>query len=140
MSNDPSQSPDNRKFIPTRTTADIWERLKPYAREMRQTPTSAEDALWQRLRRKQVMDVKFRRQQPIDRFIVDFYSAKLRLVIEVDGSVHDEPDQQDYDELRQAYLESMGLRVLRFRNEEVLRELDAVLERIGEVLLELGAD
>ncbi len=55
-------------------------------------------------------------------------------------SVHDEPDQQDYDELREAYLDSMGFRVLRFRNEEVLRELDAVLERIGEVLLELGED
>ncbi len=81
-----SQSRDNRKFLPTRTTADIWERLKSYAREMRHAPTSAEDKLWQRLRRKQVMGVKFRRQQPIDRFIVDFYSPTHRLVIEVDGS------------------------------------------------------
>jgi very-short-patch-repair endonuclease len=113
---------------------DLYEKIKPLARQMRSDPTPAENYLWQRLRREQVMGYKFRRQHPIERFIVDFYCPQAWLVIEVDGDIHEM--QQEADALRQAYLESLGLRVLRFRNEEVLRHIDAVIERIGEVLLE----
>ncbi len=101
---------------------------------MRTNPTTAEDHLWQRLRKEQVMDTKFRRPHPIDRFIIDFYSPKARLVIEVDGGIHDE--QQEAEQLRTEFLESLGLRVLRFTNGEVLQQTDGVIERIADVLQE----
>jgi len=113
-----------------RPTPEVWTRLKPFAREMRKAPTLAEKHLWQNMRKKQIGSSRFRRQHAIDRFIVDFYCAAAQLVIEVDGSIHDEPEQQEYDVLRQAALESLGLRVLRFRNEEVLENTTHVLEII----------
>ena len=78
------------------------------------------------------MGYKFRRQHTIDRFIVDFYCTEARLVIEVDGIIHD--DQQEADQLRTEIIESLGLRVLRFTNGEVLQQTDGVVERIAEVL------
>ena len=132
---DKKDNPEKRKNLPTRTTGDQWAQLKPRARAMRKEPTPAEDVLWQRLRRKQVGGFRFRRQAPIDRFIVDFYCAEARLVIEVDGSIHDEPEQADYDADRQVYLESKGIRVLRFSNGDVIQQTDAVIERIGEALI-----
>lgn len=118
----------------TRTTLEIWDKIKPFARQMRHEPTQAEDKLWQRLRRKGLSGYKFRRQHPIDRFIVDFFCAEARLVVEVDGSIHDYT--QEEDALRTEYLESLGLRVLRFTNGEVLQQTDGVIERIAEVLQE----
>jgi very-short-patch-repair endonuclease len=111
-----------------------WHILKPLSKQMRHEPTPAEDHLWQHLRNRRTFNVKFRRQHAIERFIVDFYCADAHLIVEVDGSIHDYT--QEHDALRQAFLESLGLRVLRFTNGEVLLETDAVLERIGEVLLE----
>ena len=126
------RSGEGNKLAHTRTSAELWEQIKPLAREMRKEPTPAEDALWQRLRRKQLHSLRFRRQHPIDRFIVDFFCAEAQLVIEVDGSVHEQ--QQEYDELRQMFIESRGLRVLRFTNDEVLGQIEGVLERIGETV------
>ena len=97
------------------------------SREMRRAPTPAEDALWQRLRNRQLAGAKFRRQHPIDRYIVDFYCADAQLVIEVDGSAHDEPN---HDAERQEVLETLGLRVLRFRNAEVFERIEDVLSAI----------
>ena len=77
----------------------LWAKLKPLAREMRKKPTPAEAKLWQRLRRKQVRGIKFRRQFAIDRFITDFCSPAVRLIIEVDGSIHNQ--QQEYDAIKQ---------------------------------------
>jgi very-short-patch-repair endonuclease len=96
--------------------------------------TPAEEHLWQRIRRKNLHNYKFRRQHPIDRFIVDFYCAEAFLVIEVDGDIHEYTQEQDA--LRQAFLESLGLRVLRFSNGDIMKHTDAVVERIGEVLQE----
>ncbi len=118
----------------TRTTHEIWEKIKPLAREMRKAPTPAEEALWQQIRGKRLLGCRFRRQHPIDRFIADFYCAEARLVIEVDGAIHDYTPEEDA--ARQAFLESLGLRVLRFSNGDVLTYLNGVLERIGEVLQE----
>ena len=70
-----------------------------------------------------------RRQHTIERFIVDFYAAQVGVVIEVDGPVHD--FSQEHDAVRQEFLESLGLKVLRFRNEQVLHDIDAVLAEIG---------
>ena len=93
-------------------------------------PTPAEGALWQRLHGRRFRNARFRRQHPIDRFIVDFYCPEAQLVVEVDGAIHEYT--QEEDALRQAFLESLGLRVLRFTNGEVLQHIEGVLERIGE--------
>jgi len=117
-----------------RTPPHLWEKLKPLAREMRSHPTPAEDKLWQRLRKRQVLGFKFRRQHPIDRFIVDFYCSKARLVVEVEGLVHQYT--QEEDAIRQEFLESLGFRVLRFTNDQVNDDLDGVVKQITAALLE----
>jgi very-short-patch-repair endonuclease len=114
------------------TSPDLWQKLKPLARQMRRDPTPAERKLWQRLRRKQMHGYKFRRQHAIDRFIVDFYCRRARLVVEVDGPIHDYTVEQDA--VRQEFLESQNLRVLRFSNEAVLTNMGAVLAEISRVV------
>jgi very-short-patch-repair endonuclease len=104
--------------------------LKGPSRELRKQLTEAEQALWQRVRRKQIHGLQFYRQKPLRSFIVDFYCPTARLVIELDGSQHYESDHQARDRERDAQLNALGLRVLRFDNREVLREMDAVLEVI----------
>jgi 5-methyltetrahydrofolate--homocysteine methyltransferase len=111
-----------------------WSKLKPLAREMRHQPTFTEAVLWEALRRRRLNGAKFRRQHTIGTFIADFVCIEQQLIIEVDGSVHEDIDQKLYDAERQARLEGLGFRVLRFTNGEVLRSLSAVLEVIGEAL------
>jgi very-short-patch-repair endonuclease len=106
----------------------LWGDLKPLVREQRHEPTQAEALLWQSLRRRQVLGFRFRRQHPIERFVVDFYCSEARLVIEVDGAVHN--TTREYDSLRPRLLESMDITVLRFSNEQVLHENEAVLSAI----------
>ena len=114
------------------TTPKLWAKLKPLAREMRHDPTPAENALWQRLRNRKVAHTKFRRQHAIGRFIVDFYAAAANLVIEVDGPIHDYTQEQDA--IRQEWLESQSLRVIRFTNEQVLQNIESVLDTIATEL------
>ena len=95
-------------------------------------PTPAEALLWKRLRHKQIGGFHFRRQHPIVRFIVDFYCAEAKLVVEVDGPVHNEPGHDEYDHDRQAFLEELGLRVLRFPNQKVLQGIDLVVQVIAK--------
>jgi adenine-specific DNA-methyltransferase len=102
------------------------------ARKLRNAPTEAERALWARLRRRQVEGLRFRRQQPLGRYIVDFVCLERRLIVEVDGSQHLE--QQGYDEARRRWLEAQGYRVLRFWNNQVLAQTDAVVETIAQAL------
>lgn len=102
------------------------------SRHLRQKSTSAEVALWELLRGKQLGGVKFRRQFVIEPHIADFYCHVCHLVIELDGGIHDTPEVQAYDQQRQAYLENKGYVVLRFRNEQVLTEIQGVLEVIWE--------
>jgi len=111
--------------------AELWDKLKPLARQMRTKPTPAEDHLWQRLRNRQIHNLKFRRQHSIDRFMVDFYCADARLIVEVDGPIHDYTPEEDA--IRQAFLESQGFHVLRFTNDAVLNHLPSVIARIAEV-------
>jgi very-short-patch-repair endonuclease len=98
------------------------------ARRFRQEPTDAEEVLWQMLRDRQLRGIKFRKQTPMGRFILDFYCPAAKLVIELDGAVHDQ--QQERDAARTAELEMRGFRVIRFRNEEVFQALPSDLERI----------
>ncbi len=116
-----------------RTPPGMWEKLKPLAREMRQQPTAAEDAVWQALRGGRLGGFKFRRQHPIERFIVDFYCREARLVVEADGPTHDIAGAEDT--IRTAYLQANGLTILRFRNEDVLTHLEAVLATLEAQLL-----
>ena len=101
------------------------------ARDLRKPLTIAERLLWEVLRKK-IGGCKFYRQAPIDRFIVDFYCPRKKLVIEVDGGIHQEKDVAEYDALREALLREKDLRVIRFRNEEVMRDLGKVCESIRE--------
>ncbi|WP_318781264.1 endonuclease domain-containing protein, partial [Amazonocrinis nigriterrae] len=114
------------------TPPQLWEKLKPLARQMRCEPTPAEKLLWEKLRHKQVLGFKFRRQQTIDRFIVDFYCHEARLVVEVDGEIHNYTQAEDA--IRQEFLQSLGLEVVRFRNEDVLERMEGVLEVIASWL------
>ncbi|OFY67821.1 MAG: hypothetical protein A2V64_09300 [Bacteroidetes bacterium RBG_13_43_22] len=91
-----------------------------FAREMRKNPTEAEKILWEHLRKMRSEGLIFRRQHPIDLFIADFYCHKIKLVIEVDGEVHDESLAQEYDDGRSGELERYGIKVIRFNNEEIL--------------------
>ncbi|MYD38702.1 MAG: endonuclease domain-containing protein [Chloroflexi bacterium] len=118
----------------THTDRAIHQDIKERARFMRQNPTRAERILWRRLRGKQIGGFRFRRQHPINRFIVDFYCAEARLVVEVDGSVHNEPGHAEYDEDRQRFLQTLGLTVLHFSNAQALRKTDAVVEAIAEAV------
>ena len=101
--------------------------LLTHARRMRRSPTPAEAKLWRALRGKQ-LGVKFRRQQPIDRYIVDFCCFAKKVIVEVDGDIH--AFQEQADSARQKELEALGFTVLRFINDQVLKELDAVLREI----------
>ena len=103
---------------------------KLLARELRKNMTQAEQLLWRRLQRKQVLGVTFYRQKPLAGYIADFYCAVAMLVIELDGSQHYAPDAQQYDAVRTQTLEAMGLRVLRFDNQQVFQELEAVMQVI----------
>jgi very-short-patch-repair endonuclease len=117
---------------PANTTPELWEKLKPLARQMRHEPTPAENALWAKLRNRRLNDSKFRRQHAVYRFIVDFYCAEARLIIEVDGDIHDYTQAEDA--IRQEFLESLGLLVIRFTNDEVFHQIDGVLDVIAEYL------
>ena len=109
-----------------------WEKLKPLAREMRHESTPEENILWQQLRNRKILGFKFRRQHSIDRFILDFYCSEANLVIEVEGPIHQ--FTQVYDSLRKEYLETLGLKIFRFTNDEINDNLDIVMKKISAAL------
>ena len=102
------------------------------ARELRRRQTDAERILWTNLRGKRLQGLKFRRQQPLGPYVVDFLSFEQRLVVEVDGGHHDQPGVRAKDDERELWLESNGYRVLRFWNNEVLGNLEGVLAQISQ--------
>ena len=102
------------------------------AREHRREPTPAEERLWEAVRDQQVRGLQIRRQHPVGPFILDFYCPKKKLCIELDGSVHD--GREMMDEARTEALGTLKIRVIRFRNEEVMNDLPFVLQRIEAAL------
>jgi very-short-patch-repair endonuclease len=102
------------------------------ARNLRHRPTDAEKKLWLILRSRQFENSKFRRQEPIGQYIVDFVSLDRQLIIEIDGGQHNLPSEIEKDEIRTKYLEGKGFRVIRFWNNDVLFNLDGVATRISE--------
>jgi very-short-patch-repair endonuclease len=103
---------------------------------MRSVPTDAERALWQMLRGRRLCGARFRRQQPIGPYIVDFYCSAAKLVIELDGSQHGADASTVYDESRTRYLESVGFQVLRIWNSEFFEDREAVGRTIECMLRE----
>ncbi|WP_395943668.1 endonuclease domain-containing protein [Brevundimonas sp.] len=104
------------------------------AKAFRKALTPPEFRLWQALRRDQVGKFKFRRQHPIGPYILDFYCAAAKLAIEVDGAVHNEPDQIAHDRRRTAWLHGRGVRVVRLSASSVMRERAAVIDFIYDVV------
>jgi very-short-patch-repair endonuclease len=112
--------------------------LKHLARDLRKDQTDAEQRLWSHIRRKQLADVQFYRQKPIGPYIVDFYAPRAKLVIEIDGAQHREGEHASQDAARDAYLESLGLKVLRFDNVQVLWDTALVVEEIYRWVVGFG--
>lgn len=101
------------------------------SRKLRRDQTPAERIVWSKLRGRQINGRKWRRQQPIDQYVVDFLCPELKLIVEIDGDVH--AFQETRDEKRQAYLETQGFRVVRFTNNDIIKNLDGVLAVIWEL-------
>ena len=116
-------------------SSEIRRKMLEIAREFRKEPTKGEAILWQALRGKKLDGVKFRRQQPIGYFIVDFYKSAYRLVIEVDGPIHN--NQVEADRARQDILEVLGLNILRINTEMAESNLTGVISNIRQRIEEL---
>jgi very-short-patch-repair endonuclease len=106
--------------------------IKTKAKELRKQMTDAEKILWDHLRKRKQQGFYFRRQHPYNIYILDFYSLKANLAIEIDGPIH--LARKDYDEDRTKFLESSGLKVLRFKNEDIELKIDWVIEVINRYL------
>ena len=106
------------------------------AKKLRDNQTEAELFLWSQLANLNYLKVRFKRQHPILYFIADFYCHKAKLIIEVDGGYHDIPEQYKYDKEREHELEDLGLKVIRFTNEQVLFNIENTLKEIEKVIKE----
>jgi len=106
------------------------------ARELRTRMTDAENVVWELLRYKRLLGLRFKPQHPIDIFIADFYCHSLKLVIEIDGGIHRTRDQKEYDLGREKELDRFGIKVVRFTNEEVEDENNPIRQRIEDICKE----
>ncbi len=111
--------------------------LKQRSRQLRKSMTDAERHLWVKIRMKQLKGYQFYRQKPIGDYIVDFFCPRAKLVIEVDGSQHSSDEMTEYDRIRDEHIRSLGLRVLRFTNTEVLTNIEGIIESIIENMQEI---
>ena len=109
---------------------------KALRQSLRAEMPCAESVLWSKLRRRQLLGYKFRRQYSVRTYVVDFYCAELRLAIEVDGDSHFHAGAQSRDREREAFIQSFGIDFLRFRNIEVFEQLSDVLDAIARKVLE----
>lgn len=113
-------------------------KLLEFAKTMRTNATEAESLMWQILRAKRFMNLKFRRQHVIAPYIVDFYCHELGLVIELDGGQHAKTDAIEYDAERTKFLEALDFKVIRYWNHDVLRNTEAVLGDLWNICCELS--
>ncbi|MGN0226464.1 MAG: endonuclease domain-containing protein [Paludibacteraceae bacterium] len=120
------------QYITARTAS--YQQLKENARRMRNNPTESEAVLWTFIRDKQ-LGYRFRRQQIIDDYIVDFICLEKKLIIEVDGKYHSDGEQREFDAMRQNKLLSEGYRIIRFTNEEVSTHIEQTVEYIKKYLI-----
>ena len=117
----------------------IPEQLLEYARSLRSSQTDAENLLWMLLRSRRLAGFKFRRQHPVGKYILDFYCHEVKLAVELDGSGHNDDKQACYDNERSINLMDSGFMVLRFWNDEVLKNTCVVLEVIYAAMVERQA-
>ena len=101
---------------------------RPLRQSLRNNATQAERKLWRSLQGKQLDGFKFRRQHSIDRYILDFFCPSANLAIELDGETHYTPEAIEYDRVRDEYLEAVGIKVVRYRNQDVYENIEGVLE------------
>ena len=104
-------------------------------KELRKNSTESEKKLWQYLRNKQFEGIKFYRQYGIGNYITDFYSPSLKLVIELDGSQHFTPEALEYDKIREEFMKSLGIKTLRFNNNDVMSNIEGVLEVLRKEII-----
>jgi very-short-patch-repair endonuclease len=114
------------------------EETMHFAQSLRKKMTRAEQALWAELKGRKFLNLKFRRQHPIHWYIADFYCHEKRLVIEVDGRIHERDHVKEHDENRSAELAGFGIHVLRFSNEQVLSSIHDVLREIQSFLIKVN--
>ncbi|MCU0600551.1 MAG: endonuclease domain-containing protein [Desulfobacterales bacterium] len=98
--------------------------------------TDSELMLWSKLRGKQILGVQFYRQKPLGDYIVDFYAPKVKLVVELDGSQHREPENAEKDNQREMFLKGLGIKVLRFNSRSIFTETEGVLKKIYQTVKE----
>lgn len=108
-----------------------------HAKKLRRNQTPEEEILWKELRNKKLLGYKFRRQHPVGVYIADFYCHELSLVIELDGNYHREEGQKIYDATRDFTMKLGDLKVLRFKNSEVRKDLEGVLGKIKNEMLKI---
>lgn len=124
-----AETPEKKLFIPAPVPAPLVEA----ARSLRKNMTDAEQLLWHCLRRKQLGGFRFRRQHPLEQFVLDFFCHEARLAVELDGGQHNEPDVRAKDDQRTAFLNNQGIQVVRFWNREVFQNLEGVLQTIYDL-------
>lgn len=105
-----------------------------YARQLRKQLTEAEEKLWQHIRNRKVNGAKFRRQHALKHYVLDFYCHEAKLAIEIDGGIHSEKENLSYDKNRTNVLEELDIKVIRFTNEQVMKDLGRVLNEIEKAL------
>ena len=118
-----------RKIIPYNP------KLKEYARQLRNNSTQAEVILWQKLKRKQMYEYDFHRQKPIDNYILDFFCNELMLGIEVDGYSHQIVEVFEKDQIKEEVMDKLGIHILLFTDEQVMKDMDNVLRAIEDYIL-----
>jgi len=116
----------------------MYFRAKPATLEtaslLRRRMTHSENLLWEKLKGKQILGLRFRRQHPINFFIADFYCHEVKIVVEIDGEIHDQ--REEYDDGRSAEMERFGIKVIRFTNGEVKNSIEKVINSIEQVINE----
>ncbi|HCY75755.1 MAG TPA: hypothetical protein DHV28_07520 [Ignavibacteriales bacterium] len=110
---------------------------KEKRRTLQKEQTYCEKILWRYLRDRQLLGCKFRRQYSIDQFVIDFYSPEIKFAIELDGDVHNNPDQKEYDVKRQEYLETFGITFLRITNDDLIGNANMAFKKIEEAIKKL---
>ncbi len=108
-----------------------------FRKMLRNNMTKAEIILWKKLRRRQILNTRFRRQVSIGNYIADFFSFDVYLAIEVDGKDHDRKEKKEYDEVRTEVIETQNVSIIRFKNEDVIKNIDKVIESIKKSILQL---
>ena len=107
------------------------------AAHLRNNPTRAEALLWERLSKNQIEGIRFRRQHPFNKYVPDFYAHSIKLVVELDGKIHDEKSVKFTDEDREMNLKLHGLHIIRFPNEEIYHNIEKVVAEIRNKVIEL---